>query len=1622
MHGREGENGKRSRHMRSLPSPVAADSFLKDGRKIYVGDCALFKPPGDSRPFIGIIRWLTLNKENIVQLGVNWLYRPAEVKLGKGLLLDAEPNEVLYSFHKDEIPAASLLHPCKVAFLPKGVELPSGISSFVCRRVYDIANKCLWWLTDQDYIDERQEEVDQLLQKTQIEMHATMQPGGRSPKPTNGPTSSQLKPVSENVQSVTSFPPQSKGKKRERADHSSEPVKRERLSKTDDSDSNQFKPESILKSEISKITEKGGLVDSEGVEKLIQLMQPDKAERKLELINRSVLAAVIAATEKFDFLTQFVQLKGLLVLDEWLQDAHKGKIGDGSPKDGDRSVEEFLLVLLRALDKLPVNLQALQMCNIGKSVNHLRSHKNPEIQKKARTLVDTWKKRVEAEMKEIEAKSGSAQAVSWPRSRLPEVSHGGNRHSGVSSEVAIKSSAAQLSASKNASVKSVNVEVAGKSASMSPGPMKSALSPASGKDGQPRLVFGSISDLPSTTAKEEKSSSSSQSQNNSQSCSSEHAKIPVVSGKEDARSSTAGSISVNKMSGGSSRHRRSVNGFPGPAASVGQRETGSGRSSLHRNSALEKLSQSGLTYEKAIDVPIVEGNSHKLIVKIPNRTRSPAQSPSGGSIDDPSIMNSRASSPVLSEKLDQTDRNLKEKSDTNRTTNASDMHTESWQSNDFKDILTGSDEANGSPAAIPEDQCSIDDSKKLAEVSKAAASSSGKLYEGSFSSINALIESCVKYSEANASMSVEDNVGMKLLASVATGEMSKSDLISPTVSPRRNIPVVEYPCICNDTCAKLANQNNLSQEQVQSPDRGVVADIEKQGVVAGMWSRDAPQRGSVNFSEDEKTSSSVHEQTKTRDIDECNPSNLGWQLAAEPCVEINERLDEVRGAVSVAVSPSHAAEKALDGDEIKQLDEKVAAGNSESVVQDTKPKGGSSLITDDKVNEAHPCLEVQKEICEVSKHASLETYVEKTLETGLNVGDQTEQKRSDHLDKSEEKLLNCFDSSKNLSSDAVEITSEKVDEMDTGKQSYHVGKRTNDQGIKSSVGEIQVLASLGSTVSEQDSECLEAKVESKEVLSCGVVPQKESPALPAQEVEQQMRSRGSKIAAVEVDGTDRSPSSHACGRSDTDGKLKFDLNEGFIADEGKHGETLNLAGHAYSAPLCFVNPMPFPVSSTSIGLPASITVAAAAKGPVVPPEVLLRSKGELGWRGSAATSAFKPAEPRKFLEMPLSTANNLPDATAGKHGRTLLDIDLNVPDERILEDISRSSAEGAASTSDRVRNREFAKIDPMVSAPLRGTGCLDFDLNRVDESIDTGHYSASGSHRLAAPFMPSKSSSSGGFPNCEVRRDFDLNNGPILDEASAEPSSYAPHGRGSMLPHPSVAGLRVNNIENGTFSSWLPTGNSYPPVTIPSLLSDRGDQPVPMVATGGPPRTLGPFPGGTPFNAVVYRGSVLSSSPAVSFPSAPFQYPLFPFGSSYPLPSANFSGGSTTYTESSGGRPSFPAVNSQVLVPAAAVSSHYSRPYVVSLPDGSNNIGIDNSRKWARQGLDLNAGPGSVETEVRDETSSLLSRQLSVASSQALAEEQTRMYQQVAGSILRRKEPEGGWDSETFRYKQSSWQ
>ncbi|KAF9667833.1 hypothetical protein SADUNF_Sadunf15G0064400 [Salix dunnii] len=1637
LHGREAEEERkkdRIRHMRTAPTRVnnnsvvaapdfvpspsslsSTDSFYKDGRKVSVGDSALFKPPQDSPPFIGIIRRLTTDKENKLKLGVNWLYRPADIKLGKGILLEAAPNEVFFSFHKDEIPGASLLHPCKVAFLPKGVELPSGICSFVCRRVYDITNKCLWWLTDQDYINERQEVVDQLLSKTRLEMHATVQPGGCSPKTMNGPTStSQLKPSSDSVQNnASSFPSQSKGKKRERGDQGSEPIKRERFTKMDDVDS-VHRPESILKSEISKFTEKGGLVDSEGVEKLVHLMLPERNEKKVDLVGRSMLAGVIAATDKFDCLNRFVQLKGLPVFDEWLQEVHKGKVGDGSsPKDSDRSVEDFLLVLLHALDKLPINLHALQMCNIGKSVNHLRSHKNLEIQKKARSLVDMWKKRVEAEM-DANAKSSSHQGVTWPaRSRLPEVSQG--RPSGVSSEIAMKSSFVQHSALKSGPVKLVQGENVTKSAS-SPGPMKLIASPGSVgnlKDGQPRNTGVSCtSDLPASAARDEKSSSSSQSHNNSQSCSSDHAKTAGLPGKEDARSSTAVSKATNKIIGGSLRQRKSVNGFPGSAVSGVQRDSGSSRTSpLHRNPGSEKLQQSSLACDKALDVSTADEIGHKFIVKIPNRGRSPAQSSSGGTLEDTLVMNSRDSSPVPSERHDQFDHNLKGKNDSYRANIASDVKTESWQSNDFKEVLTGSDEGDGSPATVPDYEHGRmgDDASKLGEVSKDTPSSNvhehkfGKLHDASFSPMNALIESCAKYSEGNASMC--DAVGMNLLASVAAGEMSKSDMVSPIDSPRRNMPI-EHPCAPSDSRAKSSPCDVPAQSQGKPVD-GVDDEDEKRGISVGTSLSKNTEAKTVMLSQKKPTGELNGPP---------NSSHLDGHQIAEPCLESNVKSEEILAA---AVSSASMAVK-ISNCSGKEPWEKEGGGRSnlDDISDDKEKLCGSALneINNTGVQAGTDAVDASSSNHPVEADGENKKNIKKELDSIEDEPKPPAMMQSEFVKGTSDGVL------KPPSSSGKDVISENMHDVNAGE--------TDGRSHSTEKNKIEHECNTASATTDYEGECKVKSLGGNQVTEqCSARPATHKAAPILVQAPELVVSTGSKLADTGADETEECMSAPAAaslsatGGSDLEAKVEFDLNEGFISDDGKYGESSNLRTPECSSVIQLISPLPLPVSSVSSGLPASITVAAAAKGPFNPPEDLLRSRGELGWKGSAATSAFRPAEPRKALEIPLGTANiSLTDAMFDKPGRPLLDFDLNVPDDRILEDLaSQSSAQDAVSATDLSRNNECARDALMGSESVRNSGGLDLDLNRVDEASDMGNHLTSISWKLDAPLLPAKSSP-GGLLNGAVigRMDFDLNDGPLVDEMSAEPSPLGLHTQNIVPSQPPISSLRMNSTEMGNFPSWFPRGNPYPAVRIQSILHDSGEQPFPIVAAGGPQRMLASSTGSNSYNTDVYRGAVLSSSPAVPFPSPPFQYPVFPFGTNFRLPSATFSGGSASYVDSpSGGRLCYPTVPSQVLAPIGAMSSHYPRPsYAVSFPDINNSSAVESSRKWGRQVLDLNAGPLGPDTEGRDETLTLGSRQLSFASSQVLTEEQSRMCQVTSGGVLKRKEPEDGLEG----YKQSSWQ
>ncbi|KAL1541523.1 non-specific serine/threonine protein kinase [Salvia divinorum] len=1596
-------------HMHPTVTAVESNSFFKDGRKINVGDCGLFKPPQDSPPFIGLIRRLTLSKDNNLRVGVNWLYRPAELKLGKGSLLDSAPNEIFYSFHKDEILAASLLHPCKVAFLPRGAELPTGTSSFVCRRVYDIENKCLWWLTDQDYINERQEEVDQLLDKTRTEMHGTLQPGGRSPKQANGLTSaSQLKPSSENAQnSGTSFPSQTKGKKRERGDHSTDPVKRERFSKTDDSGSGQYKIENNVKSDIAKITEKGGVVDFEGVEKLLQLMQ-HRVEKKMDLISRAMLAGVVAATEKIECLNRFVQLKGLSVFDEWLQEIHKGKVGGGNnSKDGDKSVEEFLLVLLRALDNLPVNLPALQTCNIGRSVNHLRSHKNVEIQKKARSLVDTWKKRVQAEMTSIDAETGSAQGgpVWSSKSRLPEASHAGSRTlSG--SDVAMKSSITQHSASKTTSVKSSHGENNTKSASSSPGPVKPSSPPASVKESQPGTSVGGSGTPDAPLIREDRSSSSNQS----------HSYSPSISTKEEAKSSTAVSAST-KISSSSSRNRKG-GGFPG--VSGVQKDSSSSRSlSSIRNSTSDKVSQSGMATERVSDGPVLEAGNPKLIVKISNRSRSPSQGVRGVSPEHPSALSSQTSQPVLSDKLDQFEHYSRVKSDALQCNASSDTNVESCRVNDREDVVTGSGDGAGSAALHLKEEKSIstEDSRQPMEGPKKNLLKCGKLHETSFSPMNALIESCVKYSEAHSSLSPEDDVGMNLLASVATGEMSRSEIVSPSDSTERSTPATEGVCFSDDAKSKPSTEDQIRGTESQQLCNDRVGVYKKQVLLNGSCLEDGLHLSKqASFSTDMDCHPS-HTSADTPAGEGNKPydaASTDYRSTADPNWEFSKNLTE----------KTDANHKTGDGEVDKEFkEENTTSGNGMDNIVDCKKDGTSVTGTeyksgDDSKDTAKGTAMAEDAFLNQMCNMDCKSDVKDALMVGTNsmkkvtaivVKSELKDRVSDektHQTSSQPIFSEAGDAVKVSEMDEKDIKT-CVSDVERGIIDRRVDRNTGLDGCST--------ASSCSTGDGLRSHNMETATEKKEISELVSLPETGFPASVSLEGHTNDNIRGSKplvIKADEVESSKVAEVPSAAARADPDARVRFDLNEGFTVDDGKYGEPGTFAA-SFPTTVQMSNSLQASVNHFPTLHPASITVAAAAKGAFVPPEDLLRSKGELGWKGSAATSAFRPAEPRKVIEVPLATANFSCDASTSKSGRAMLDIDLNIdlnePDENDFETASRDCY--LVNDSSIFLNKSSGFI------PVLGSGGLDFDLNRVDESNETGQCSTSRSYNEENSAVLVKPS--GGLPSADVRRGFDLNDQPGFDDGSAEHLRTTQQVKAALTSQLAFIGPRANNPGLGSLSSWFPPASTYSAAVIPSIMPDRTDQSFQAIPPGASQRMFG-HAGISPFTPDVYRGSVLSSSPAVSFPSGPFQFPVFPYGHSFPLPSANFPIGGTSFADASSGTRLFaPPVNSQLLGSVGVIPSQFQRPFMVGLPDNSSNSGLENSRKWVRQGLDLNAGPGAVEGDVREDNLPHSSSQHSVINSHAQAEEQARLCP-VSG--LKRAEPDGGWDKETIRYKQSSWQ
>lgn len=410
-----------------------------------------------------------------------------------------------------------------------------------------------------------------------------------------------------------------------------------------------------------------------------------------------------------------------------------------------------------------------------------------------------------------------------------------------------------------------------------------------------------------------------------------------------------------------------------------------------------------------------------------------------------------------------------------------------------------------------------------------------------------------------------------------------------------------------------------------------------------------------------------------------------------------------------------------------------------------------------------------------------------------------------------------------------------------------------------------------------------------------------------------------------------------------------------------------------------VNPISAPISVVSASRPS-----AASASPTAP----LQFEGTRGWKGSAATSAFRPASPRrtsdgeKILEIGVAINNS-------KQRHDFLDIDLNVAeggDEKVTDLIAMKQIPVSSSLHSGESSLE---VGP------RRSERPNLDLNRISDDSDAHVSDLRTEGQLFYPRnghrSPSPASSSSSMQPSP--RNFDLNDRPLFHNDLSDQGLY--HGKssqnasayGGSKPGDPVISIMGTRVEVGS-----------------RVAGDRKDL-IPHTTS---------LPNGKPLEPamdanVARMGSVLGMVPNMSYThSSVFGYNGLATAPAVSISSAMLPGGSIPYMVDSRGAPVVP----QIVGSASAVPASYSQPpFIMSMtsaPLGLNGAGP------SRPNLDLNSG----FTIEGGSTGGL--RQLFMPGQGRSLEEQLRVSSQPSSSSGvggKRKEPESGWEPYSVQYK-----
>ncbi|KAL3514784.1 hypothetical protein ACH5RR_027501 [Cinchona calisaya] len=252
------------------------------------------------------------------------------------------------------------------------------------------------------------------------------------------------------------------------------------------------------------------------------------------------------------------------------------------------------------------------------------------------------------------------------------------------------------------------------------------------------------------------------------------------------------------------------------------------------------------------------------------------------------------------------------------------------------------------------------------------------------------------------------------------------------------------------------------------------------------------------------------------------------------------------------------------------------------------------------------------------------------------------------------------------------------------------------------------------------------------------------------------------------------------------GVCNFDLNEEVCSDDVDRPE----------------NPSSIPVSAARTAAAPGVSVAAP------------QFEGGLGWKGSAATSAFHPASPCQNPEADKAHSTGGSNSSS-KPRDGFLDIDLNV-DESVAGKTTDSLLQKQIPVSSGLRSGESS-----VEASPRRSGRIELDLNRASGDGDaSSDWRTEGLvlHQRNAHDSQSPSSSSSKQPFLR-NIDLNLNDQPsFMNESSAHPllsqNFNTPGVKRSDDSVISIMGMRVEVNRKDPQSLPLLNGSLEPTVDV----------------------------------------------------------------------------------------------------------------------------------------------------------------------------------------------------------------